>query len=141
MWQRYTALITSAQPLGWVHEHTRAASGAASERAACESLDMRHAKHLPRRLRMPAVREQAPKQITSILLHQDHLSKRNTVCVGAVFKHLPCRYPEEPLNPNSTAHGLASGQQQLSSTNSLGWISTSSSDTNNHKQMSQQLSN
>lgn len=54
MWQRYVALITSAQPLGWVHEHTtRAASGAASERAACESWDMRHDKPLPRRLRMP----------------------------------------------------------------------------------------
>ena len=90
MWQRYIAPITSAHPLGQVRERTtRAASRAASERAACESLSTRRNKPFPQKAeeaQLPG--EQAPKQTTCILLHQDRLSKRNSVCVGGVFKHL-----------------------------------------------------
>lgn len=119
---------------------TRASSGAASEKATCESLNT-WGNNFSLSLRKPDARRAGSKANCPHPLKPRPPHQGEQRVWGGVVKHLPSRYLAEPLNPNDIAHVLARAQKQLSGTHSLSYISASSSDTNNHMQMHQQLSN
>lgn len=89
MRQRYIALITSAHPLERVRERTtRAASGAASERAACESLSVRHNKPLPQKAEEASCQESRLQSKPLASSYAKTASPRGTVCAGGCFQAL-----------------------------------------------------
>lgn len=91
--QRYVALMTSAHPLGRVCKHTtRAASGAASERAACESPSTWRNKPFPQKAEEASCQESRLQSKPLAPSYARTASPRRRACVsvcgGVVFKRL-----------------------------------------------------